>query len=117
MTEISREYHGNSTDKQPQNKDSFTKGYKTEIGKMHERYNERKPVSIFPIDETITPSQFKLQGSYTPRKTKDRNSDGIVTAPPQNLWQKTYLTLYLSFNLNPIPNNLTDLSAMVGYVR
>ena len=96
--EIPRKYHGNSTDKQPQNKDSLTKGYKTEIGKTHERYNERKPVSIFTIDETITPSQFKLQGSYTPRKTKDRNSDGIVTAPPQNLLQKTYLTLYLSFN-------------------
>ncbi|SVC46898.1 uncharacterized protein METZ01_LOCUS299752, partial [marine metagenome] len=27
-------------------------------------------------------------------QAKDRNSDGIVTAPPQNLWQKTYLTLY-----------------------
>ena len=76
------------------------KDTRQKVGKTHERYNERKPVSIFPIDETITPSQFKLQGSYTPRKTKDRNSDGIVTAPPQNLWQKTYLTLYKSFNLN-----------------
>ena len=46
---------------------------------MHERDNERKLVSIFPIDETITPSQFKLQGSYTPRKTKDRNSDSSTT--------------------------------------
>ena len=46
----------NSTDKQPQNKDSLTKGHKTEIGKTHERYNERKPVSIFPIDEIMAPS-------------------------------------------------------------
>ena len=61
------------------------KDTRQKVGKMHERYNERKPVSIFTIDETITPSQFKLQGSYPPRKTKDRNSDGIVTAPPQNL--------------------------------
>ena len=88
-TEIPRKYDGNitgnSTDKQPQNKDSLTKEYKTEIGKTHERYDKRKPVSIFPIDEITAPSQFKLRGSYTPRKTKDRNSDGIVTAPPQNL--------------------------------
>jgi hypothetical protein len=76
---------GNSTDKQPQNKDSLTKEYKTEIGKTHERYDKRKPVSIFPIDEIMAPSQFKLRGSYTPRKTKDRNSDGIVTASPQKL--------------------------------
>ena len=76
---------GNPTDKQPQNKDSLTKGHKTEMGKTHERYNERKPVSIFTIDEIIAPSQFKLQGSYTPRKTKDRNSDGIVTVLSQNL--------------------------------
>ncbi len=48
----------NSTDKQPQNKDSLTKGHKTEIGKTHERYNERKPVSIF-TDEIMAPSQFK----------------------------------------------------------
>ena len=89
MTEIPRKYNGNmtgnSTDKQPQNKDSLTKGYKTEIGKTRERYNERKPVSIFTIDEIMAPSQFKLQGSHTPRKTKDRNSDRIVTVPPQNL--------------------------------
>ena len=91
---------GNSTDKQPQNKDSLTKEYKTEIGKTHERYDKRKPVSIFPIDEIMAPSQFKLRGSYTPRKTKDRNSDGIVTASPQKLWQNAYLTLYFSFNLN-----------------
>ena len=76
---------GNSTDKQPQNKDSLTKGHKTESRKTHERYNERKPVSISPIDEIMAPSQFKLRGSYTPRKTKDRNSDGIVTASPQKL--------------------------------
>ena len=76
---------GNSTDKQPQNKDSLTKGYKTEIGKTYGRYNERKPVSISSIDEIMAPSQFKLRGSYTPRKTKDRNSDRIVTASPQNL--------------------------------
>ncbi|MCS5611721.1 MAG: hypothetical protein NZ961_14985, partial [Candidatus Poribacteria bacterium] len=63
----------NSTDKQPQNKDSLTKEYKTEIGKTHERYDE------------IKPAQFKLRGSYTPRKTKDRNSDGIVTTSPQKL--------------------------------
>lgn len=66
-------------------KDSLTKEYKTEIGKTHERYDKRKPVSIFPIDEIMAPSQFKLRGSYTPRKTKDRNSDGIVTASPQKL--------------------------------
>ena len=75
----------NSLDKQKQNKDSLTKGYKKETGKTHERYNERKPTSIFPIDEITAPSQFKLRGSYTPRKTKDRNSDGIVTTSPQNL--------------------------------
>jgi|TARA_B100000749_G_scaffold220084_1_gene175146 hypothetical protein len=51
---------GNSTDKQPQNKDSLTKGHKTESRKTHERYNERKPVSISPIDEIMAPSQFKL---------------------------------------------------------
>ena len=76
------------------------KDTRQKVAKMHERDNERKLVSIFTINETITPSQFKLQGSYTPRKTKDRNSDGIVTVPPQNLWLKTYLTLYLSFSLN-----------------
>ncbi len=76
---------GNSTDKQPQNKDSLTKGYKTKIGKTHERYNERKPVSICTIDEIMAPSQFKRRGSYAPRKTKDRNSDRTVTVPPQNL--------------------------------
>ena len=76
---------GNSLDKQQQNKDSLTKGYKTETGKTHERYNERKPTSTFPIDEITVPSQFKLRGSYAPRKTKDRNSDRIVTVPPQNL--------------------------------
>ena len=75
----------NSTDKQPQNKDSLTKGHKPEIGKTHERYNERKPVSIFTIDEIIAPSQFKRWGSYDPRKTKDRNSGRIMTVPPQNL--------------------------------
>ena len=76
---------GNSLDKQQQNKDSLTKGYETETGKTHERYNERKPTSTFPIDEITVPSQFKLRGSYAPRKTKDRNSDRIVTVPPQNL--------------------------------
>ena len=87
--EIPRKYDGNmmgnSTDKQPQNKESLTKGHKTEIGKTRERYNERKPVSIFTIDEIMASSQFKLQGSYPPRKTKDRNSDRIMTVPPQNL--------------------------------
>jgi len=53
----------NSLDKQKQNKDSLTKGYKKETGKTHERYNERKPTSIFPIDEITAPSQFKLRGS------------------------------------------------------
>ena len=62
----------NSLDKQQQNKESLTKGYETETGKTHERYDERKP------------AQFKLRGSYTPRK-KNRNSDGIVVASPQNL--------------------------------
>ena len=56
------------------------------VGKTHERYNERKPVSIFTIDETITPSQFKLQGFYTPRKTKDRNSDSsTIESMAENL--------------------------------
>ena len=102
--EIPRKYDGNITGilriNNHRTKIVLPKDTRQKVGKTHERYNERKPVSIFTIDETITPSQFKLQGSYTPRKTKDRNSDGIVTAPPQNLWQKTYLTLYLSFNLN-----------------
>ena len=97
-------FHGNITGilriNNHRTKIVLPKDTRQKVGKTHERYNERRPVSIFPIDETITPSQFKLQGSYTPRKTKDRNSDGIVTAPPQNLWQKTYLTLYISFNLN-----------------
>ena len=70
---------GNSTDKQPQNKDSLTKGYKTEIGKTRERYNERKPVSIFTIDEIMAPSQFKLRGSYAPCRTEGRNSDSFTT--------------------------------------
>ena len=100
--EIPRKYDGNITGilriNNHRTKIVLPKDTRQKVGKTHERYNERKPVSIFTIDETITPSQFKLQGSYTPRKTKDRNSDGIVTAPPQNLWQKTYLTLYLSFN-------------------
>ena len=108
--EISRKYDGNITGilriNNHRTKIVLPKDTRQKVGKTHERYNERKPVSIFTIDETITPSQFKLQGSYTPRKTKDRNSDGIVTAPPQNLWQKTYLTLYLSINLNTTPNNL-----------
>ena len=102
--EIPRKYDGNITGilriNNHRTKIVLPKDTRQKVGKMHERYNERKPVSIFTIDETITSSQFKLQGSYTPRKTKDRNSDGIVTALPQNLWQKTYLTLYLSFNLN-----------------
>ena len=84
-----RRFYGNisvnSLATQQQDKDSLTKGFKTETGKTHERYNERKPVSIFPIDEIMAPSQFKLQGSYTPRKTKDRKSDRIMTVPPQNL--------------------------------
>ena len=108
LREIWRRFHGNITEtwreilriNNHKTKIVLPKDTRQKVGKTHERYNERKPVSIFPIDETITPSQFKLQGSYTPRKTKDRNSDGIVTAPPQNLWQKTYLTLYLSFNLS-----------------
>ncbi len=87
--EIPRKYDGNmmgnSTDKQPQNKDSLTKGHKTEIGKTRERYNERKPVSIFTIYGIMAPSQFKRRGSYTPRKTKDRNSDRTVTVSSQNL--------------------------------
>ena len=104
LREIPRKYDGNITGilriNNHRTKIALRKDTRQKVGKTHERYNERKPVSIFTIDETITPSQFKLQGSYTPRKPKDRNSDGIVTAPPQNLWQKTYLTLYLSFNLN-----------------
>ena len=87
---------GNSTDKQPQNKDSLTKGHKTEIGKTHERYDKRKPVSIFPIDEIMAPSQFKLRGSHALRKTEDRNSDSSTTeSMTENL-----LNLYKSFNLN-----------------
>ena len=61
---------GNPTDKQPQNKDSLTKGHKTEMGKTHERYNERKPVSIFTIDEIMALSQFKRRGSYALVKQK-----------------------------------------------
>ena len=74
----------NSTDKQPQNKDSLTKGYKAEIGKIHERYNDGKPVSVFTIDEIIALSQFKRWGS-DPRKTKDKKSNRIMAAPLQNL--------------------------------
>ena len=87
--EIPRKYDGNITGilriNNHRTKIVLPKDTRQKVGKTHERYNERKPVSIFPIDETITPSQFKLQGSYTPRKTKDRNSDGIVTASPQKL--------------------------------
>ena len=48
--EIPRKYDGNitgnSTDKQPQNKDSLTKEYKTEIGKTHERYTKENLHSL-----------------------------------------------------------------------
>ena len=40
--EIPRKYHGNSTDKQPQNKDSLTKGYKTESRKDTREIQRKK---------------------------------------------------------------------------
>jgi len=40
--EIPRKYHGNSTDKQPQNKDSLTKGYKTESRKDAREIQRKK---------------------------------------------------------------------------
>ena len=81
--EIPRKYDGNITGilriNNHRTKIVLPKDTRQKVGKTHERYNERKPVSIFTIDETITPSQFKLQGSYTPHKTKDRNSDSPTT--------------------------------------
>ena len=40
--EIPRKYDGNSTDKQPQNKDSLTKGYKTESRKDAREMQRKK---------------------------------------------------------------------------
>ena len=95
--EIPRKYDGNITGilriHNHRTKIDLRKDTRHKVGKTHERYNERKPVSIFTIDETITPSQFKLQGFYTPRKTKDRNSDSSTKAMTENL-------LNLVLNLN-----------------
>ena len=87
--EIPRKYDGNITGilriNNHRTKIVLPKDTRQKVGKTHERYNERKPVSIFTIYGIMAPSQFKRRGSYPPRKTKDRNSDRTVTVPPQNL--------------------------------